>query len=166
MSQSNSFWNHPIERLEEALSLRKQIAALQDKLSGLFGSDDDKAETTSATPQKRGKRTMSAATIAKMRASQQARWAKKGGSSLAIVASAKPNGKRAMSPEAREKIAAAQRARWAKTKESSSAPAKAAKAPKKKGGISPEGRAKLAAAMKARWAARRNGAAPLNTPKK
>jgi hypothetical protein len=33
-SPSKSFWDHPVAKLEEALSIRKQIASLQDTLSG------------------------------------------------------------------------------------------------------------------------------------
>src|SRR5688572_25316173 len=88
MSQSNSFWDHPIDKLEEALSLRKQIATLQDKLSGMFSSSESKpTATTSTAPRGRrgGKRTVSPEARARMAASQKARWAKlnqaKGGSS-------------------------------------------------------------------------------------
>ena len=60
----------------------------------------------------------SAATIAKMKAAQKARWAKvRGNPPAATPAVASPVKKRrTMSPEARAKIAAAQKARWAKVK--------------------------------------------------
>ena len=77
MPKSISFWNHPINKIEEALSIRKQIAALQAKLSGMFGSTDEDEPKPAVKDKRSGKRTMSAATIAKMRAAQQARWAKK-----------------------------------------------------------------------------------------
>src|SRR5438270_5615536 len=80
---SKSFWEHPIATIEEALSIRKQIAALQDKLSSLFDSDDEPA-TKSKSSTRKGRK-MSPATIARMRASQQARWAKKKGSSAATT---------------------------------------------------------------------------------
>jgi hypothetical protein len=127
MQKSNSFWDHPIATIEEALSIRKQIEGLQKKLTGLLND-----------------------------------------TSTAIASVIK--GKRKMSASARAKIGAAQKARWAKSK--ASAPvakpvvAKAAPAPKKKGGLTPEGRARLAAAMKARWAARKKGAPALNAAKK
>jgi hypothetical protein len=95
---------------------------------------------------------MSAATIAKMRASQQARWANKNGASAVPVAKA---GKRTMSPEARDKIAAAQRARWAMSEGTSTTPV--AIPAKKKGGLSTEGRARIVAAQKARHAAAKKG---------
>jgi hypothetical protein len=129
MPKSTSFWDHPIAKLEEALSLRKQIAALQDKLGGLFGSDVEPRRSTSSAPK------------------------------AAKASPAKRKGKRTMSPEAREKIAAAQRARWAKSKGTSAAVAKApaATSKKKKRKLSPEGRARIVAALKARWAAKRAG---------
>ena len=115
---SKSFWDHPIEKIEEALSIRKQIAALQDTLSDLFGSEDKPATTRKTSPRK-GKRTMSAATIAKMRASQQARWAKKRAMSPASAKApaAAPKKKRKLSPEGRARIVAALKARWAKKKQ-------------------------------------------------
>src|SRR5436190_1252476 len=121
MPKSISFWNHPIDKIEEALSIRKQIAALQTKLSNLFGADSEDEPKPTVKGKRGGKRTMSPATIAKMRAAQQARWAKKRGASESqakIAAPAKPakKGRRTMSPEARGRIAAAQRARWAKSK--------------------------------------------------
>jgi hypothetical protein len=127
MPRSTSFWDHPIDKLEAALSLRKQIAALQNKLSGLFGSDDKPPKGRSSA------------------------------SKAATTSPIKRKGKRTMSPEARERIAAAQRARWAKTKGTSPAVAKApaANATKKKRQLSPEGRARIVAALKARHAAKR-----------
>lgn len=123
MSQSKSFWDHPIEKIEEALSIRKQMAALQEKLSSLFSSDDEPAtKGTSATGKGKrgGKRTMSPETIAKMRASQQARWANKKGSSVAsdkAPASTAKKKKRKLSPEGRARIVAALKARHAAAKE-------------------------------------------------
>ncbi len=69
-------------RLNEALKLKAQIEVLEEKLDAILGG------TSSITKSKKkvtkAKRTMSAATIEKMRAAQQARWAAKKG-----VASAK-----------------------------------------------------------------------------
>src|ERR1700678_3429604 len=108
---STSFWDHPIATIEKALHIRKQIEALQSSLSNILGSAKAAIATKSADGRK-GKR--SAATIAKMKAAQKARWAKKGVAS-AEVKSTKPAGKlrkkrKPMSPEARARIAAAQRA--------------------------------------------------------
>jgi hypothetical protein len=117
-----SFWDHPIEKLEEALHLKKQIHALQSKLSSLFGSDDDSsangktpaAPVANAPKQRGGKRVFSAATRAKMAASQQARYAQLRGSSAAPAAKAAPGKKkRNLSPEGRARIVAALKARHA-----------------------------------------------------
>src|SRR5947209_3053802 len=124
MPQSKSFWEHPITTIEEALSIRKQISALQEKLSSLFGSDEDEA-TKGTSSTRKGRRKMSAATIARMRAAQQARWAKKKGRSagpltaVAVKSEGKPAAskkRRTMSLESRAKIAAAAKRRWAKKK--------------------------------------------------
>src|SRR6185295_7521058 len=159
MPKSISFLEHPIDKIEEALSIRKQIAALQAKLSGMFGSGGDDEPKSAVKGKRGGKRTMSAATIAKMRASQQARWAKKRGATASKVAPARPAKKKGkMSAAGRAAIVAAQKARWAKIKgETTPAPAKAKPTKAKKRNISPEGRAKMAAAAKKRWAAQKAG---------
>lgn len=123
-----SFWDHPIEKLEEALHLKKQIHALQEKLSSLFSSDetpaaDQAAPAAKVSKPRGGKRVFSAATRAKMAASQKARHARKLGSA-------------APAPKA--------------------APANAAAGGKKRN-LSAEGRARIVAALKARHAARRTG---------
>src|SRR4051812_18373916 len=97
MSKS-SFWDHPIEKLEEALHLKKQIHALQEKLSSLFGSDDENAASGQGAvkvPKTRGgKRVFSAATRAKMAASQKARHAAKSGGTTPTPAAATGKQKR------------------------------------------------------------------------
>jgi hypothetical protein len=157
MPPTTSFWEHPLEKLEEALHIRKQIAALEDKLRSMFGGKSDGVIRSSSALTKdprNGKR--SAAVRAKMAAAQRARWAKsKGETSTPVVP--KKKGKRTMSPEAKAKIAAAQKERWAKVKgarASTSAAKIETKAPKakKKRNITPEGRAKMLAAVKRRWA--------------
>jgi len=168
MPQTKSFWEHPVEVLEEALSLKKQIASLQSKLGSLFGGDEPSVPTSVPTSSRGGKRTFSAASRLKMAAAQRARWAKRSGGSAtesapapaASSTGAKKGGKRTMSPEARARIAEAQRARWAKTKgtasfsgasaSSAAAPAKSGR--RKKRTISAEGRARIAEAARRRWA--------------
>jgi len=84
------------ELIQERDRISQAIAALQ--------SLDGTGTSTS------GKRIVSAASRAKMRRAQKARWAKvKSAPKLTPV-------KRTMSASARRKIAAAQRARWAKVK--------------------------------------------------
>jgi hypothetical protein len=164
-------------QLRQALQLSEQIESLQQRLDSILGGQG--AATGAAAPSpssksagggsKRTGRKMSPATLAKMRAAQQARWAKiKGAPKAAAIPSSTGStggkAKRTMSPRARAKIAAAQRARWAK-QEKSGEPivrSEAIKLPKKKGGLTAEGREKLAAAMKARWAARKQGSAAPN----
>ena len=116
MSNSQSFWNHPIEKLEEALNIRRQIASLQDKLSSIFGGTNPPPPAAKKT--RGGRRTMSPAARARIAAAQRARWAKvKAGSTATSSAKAPTKAgkkvKRTMSPESRAKIAAAAKARWA-----------------------------------------------------
>lgn len=167
MSQSKSFWDHPVETIEEALSIKKQIASLQAKLGSIFGGDSSPAADASPGRKAGGKRTFSEASRKKMAAAQRARWANRGGetASAGNTSSApKKRGRKPMSPEARARIAEAQRARWAKSKgtDSSSGSASAAQAKSsasKSGGkkgkkrtMSPEGRARIAEAARRRWA--------------
>jgi hypothetical protein len=120
MPKSKSFWDHPIDTIEEALSIRKQIAALQNKLSSLFGNH---APSLSGI-QKTAKRTMSAAGRARIAAAAKLRWAKiKGTAPKPAVKSHKsPKKKGGMSPEGRAKLAAIMKARWAAKKKHAAAP--------------------------------------------
>jgi len=116
---TSSIWDHPIETIEKALHIRKQIEALKKSLSAIFGDGTQPLSVESSKPVvkdgRKGKR--SAATIAKMKAAQKARWAKKNGAAPAAVEKVvKTKKKRTMSPEGRARIAAAQKARWAKLK--------------------------------------------------
>ncbi len=123
---SNSFWELPIATIEKALSIRKEIEALQETLSEIYGgaskrvtAKEDKA-VNGAKPADGRKGKRSAAARAKMAAAQKARWAKKRAgepkAAPAAPAAKGPKKRKTMSPEARAKIAAAQRARWAKQK--------------------------------------------------
>ena len=150
---TKSFWDHPIEKLEEALQLKKQIHALQTKLGNMFGSQDD--DSGSAKPS-------AARAVAGRRSTSGAARARRGPAAKSRTPVAPTTVKGGISAEGRERIAAAQRARWAKAKGRSVAQAKAgqskttSKAAKAGGAgkrtVSPEVRARLAAAMKARWA--------------
>jgi hypothetical protein len=134
-----SFWDHPIEKLEEALHLKKQIHALQAKLGSLFGEEEEPstvpakrkpgrppkiaAPSPSATPPpaKSGRKPFSAETKAKMAAAQRARWAGKSGANPGTVVRGPSSkhakaGKRTVSPEVRARLAAAMKARWAAAK--------------------------------------------------
>ena len=101
-----SFQDLTTAQLRQILQLREQIETAQQKLDALLGG---------AAPKKKkvGKRTMSAATIAKMRAAQQARWAHLKAAPVKKAVFVKTSSKKkVMSPEAKAKIAAAMKARW------------------------------------------------------
>ena len=171
-----------LSQLQRGLAISEQIAALETELAAIFNGSAPvstaKATPTAKSPAaqsdgRKGKR--SAATIAKMKASQQARWAKV----KAPVVSKAPAKKGGMSAEGRARIVAAQKARWAKIKgdkapvaskapTASKAPAKAkAEAPtKKRKPMSPETKAKLAAAMTQRWTYAKAGKGPAPTASK
>ena len=110
------------------------------------------AEPSDTTPKKR---TLSAATKAKMAASHQARWAAKRAKASGVTA---PVAKAEEAPEKRNKmsakglanIVAAQKARWAAKNAAKSAPAAAPKQAKRI--ISPEAKARMIAGAKKRWA--------------
>lgn len=158
-----------LARLKQALTIAEKIEALQAELASVVGGGSSIAsiiESVSTPVVKLGKRTMSAATKAKMRAAQQARWAMKRGESAvnSVVKTEKKLVKKAkgtMSAEGRARIVAAQKARWAKIKgvvvdTAEAAVAlvtpKAKKKAKKRRTISSEARAKMAAAATKRWA--------------
>jgi len=163
MTTLHDFLSHPIETLEKALHIRKQIAALEAGLKGLFGPTPvSLAGVQTTVPDGKVKRTMSAAAKAKIANAQRLRWAKSKGLESATLAGAveispvpKAKKKGGMSPEGKARIAAAQKARWAKVRGEKSASATVVKA--KKSGFSEEHRAKLKAAARARWAKVKNG---------
>ena len=105
-----------IDQLTRAVKISEQIAALQAEMAAIFGNSTPVVEAAPEPEKADGrKRKRSAATIAKMRASQKKRWAKV----KAPVASKAPalvKKKRKMSAAGRAAIAAAQKARWAKIK--------------------------------------------------
>ena len=110
----------------------KQIESVVAALEILNGGDVAAPAAISAiveAPVVSGKRVISAATKAKMKQAQQARWAKinaakESSTSAASEADAKPAKKKTMSAAARKAIGAAVAARWAKVR---AAKAKAAK---------------------------------------
>ena len=118
-----------LDQLKQALTIAEKIEVLQAELASVLGA-------TPAAPilvKRGGKRTMSAATIAKMRASQQARWAKLKGQSPAVAKTpAAAKKKRAINPEARAKMAAAAKKRWAAIKAGKAANPFASRGAKKK----------------------------------
>jgi len=113
-----------LAQLQRAVTIAEQIEKLKEELSQLFyGSSSVAPKTSTAAPVKAvtRKRKMSAATIAKMRASQQARWAKKeviSAVNTVVQSTTKlaKKAKRKLSPEGRARIVAALKARWAAKK--------------------------------------------------
>ena len=140
MSTFEAFLKHPIETLERALHLRKQIAALEKALREVMGpTPPSLAGMQTPAPQRQGRKKRSAAAKASTANAQRLRWAKSQGLESATLAEpveapavAKTRKKKGgMSAEGRARIVAAQKKRWAKVKAKQSAPAKVA--PKKKG---------------------------------
>ena len=156
MSTLHDFLTHPIESLERALHIRKQIAQLEKMLKDVMSPEPmSKAEIRAvAGSKRRGRRKMSAAAREKIAAAQRARWAKqKGTAAPASVVKTKRKG--GMSEAGRARIAAAQKARWAKVKAGKATTAAAPVKGKRR--ISAAHRAKLKAAAKARWAKVKKG---------
>ena len=169
-----------LEQLKRGIAIFQQIESLHQELASVLGTHSAPVAKAASAPAQGDGRTgkRSAATIAKMKASQQARWAKVKTPAVAPSSPKAPVKKGGMSAAGRAAIVAAQKARWAKIKgEAAKSPAKApaaskapanskAEAPAKKRNISPEARAKMAAAAKARWAAAKAGKGPAPTASK
>ena len=112
MNDGMSINNLTPAQLRHAADLKEKIEALEQELRLMNGTPTPVvAAVAAAAPAKRGRKKISAAGLARMRAAQQARWAKVRGAAPA----AKPakRGPKKMGPAARARIAAAQRARWA-----------------------------------------------------
>lgn len=110
-----------LAQLQQALSIAKQIQNLEAELAGIVGGGSPAPSPTReafTSSGRKGRRTMSAATVAKMRASQQARWAKiKGATTTPAKAPATvPKKKGGLTPEGRASLAAKMKARWAARK--------------------------------------------------
>lgn len=160
-----------INELRKALQISEQIEALKANLASFFGGVVDVPARvlagSSVKAKRKGKRTMSPETKAKMAAAQQKRWAKsKGSESVAPAAPmkaarvAKSKKKGGISAEGRARIVAAQKLRWAKVKGQKSTPISPKATPsakKKKRLLRPEARARIVAAVKARWARTKKG---------
>lgn len=138
-------------QLRQAADLSEKIEALKTELAGLLeGKTPSPAESPAPVQAaKPGKRTMSAAHKAAIRAAQARRWAAhRAAQAKAAPETAGPAKKQGgMSAAGKARIAAAQKARWAKHNA-----ANAAADPAKKRKMSAAGRARIIAAVKARWA--------------
>jgi hypothetical protein len=131
------------KQLRRAADLKERIDALQDELNEILGSE---VSTPTANVEKPKRRKFSAATKAKMRAAQRARWAKLRGT--APEAGPVKRRKRKMSARGLANIRAGVAKRMAA--QGRAVAAKPAKRARRK--MSAEGLANIRAAQKARWA--------------
>ncbi|MCE0496438.1 MAG: hypothetical protein LV481_00640 [Methylacidiphilales bacterium] len=142
-----SIINLSIEQLKQAISIKEEIATLEQKLASFINGKSLQEAAAVVVPAKRGRKKMSPEAKARIAAAATARWAKIKGTPVASPVTKK----RTFSPEHRAKLIAAAKARWNGKKTQAPAIVKASPATKK-GGITPEGRARIVAALKARWA--------------
>jgi hypothetical protein len=98
--------------LRKAADLQEKLLLLQEELGQLLGGGVSAPAQPTETPKKKWK--FSAASRAKMRAAQKARWAKIKGTTSSATPEQKP--KRKMSAAGRAAISAAAKARWAKAR--------------------------------------------------
>ena len=98
--------------LRHAADLQEKIEALQIELGQLLRGEVSTPAQPAEAPMKRRK--FSAAAKARMRAAQQARWAKIKGTTASATPAQKP--KRKMSAAGRAAISAAAKARWTKAR--------------------------------------------------
>jgi hypothetical protein len=98
-------------QLRHAASIKDEIAKLHAELTSILGAHSSAPATLDGRKQKR---TVSAATRAKMAAAQQQRWA--ANQSAAVGAKPTPKKKFTMSASAKAAISKAAKARWAKIK--------------------------------------------------
>lgn len=105
-------WNYgrdymiPLKKLEEAVSIRRQIDTLEERFASLIGT------APSGLTNRAGRREVSAATGAKLSAAARARWAnKKGGHSVTAATSLRKTG--GITPAGRRRLSQLMRARWA-----------------------------------------------------
>jgi hypothetical protein len=103
----NSIANLTPRQLRNAAELQERILALQHEVESLLSGGATASESS-------GKRYISPAGLARIRAAQKRRWAKAGGAKGKGVSSRK--GKSTMSATGRARIAAALKARWARAK--------------------------------------------------
>src|SRR5437016_13798167 len=91
--------------LQEAISIRRQIDALENRLSSILGA------STPSSSARGGRRRMSAATRAKLAAAARARWAKqKAGRKTTTTL---PKRKGGITPAGRRRLYQFMKARWA-----------------------------------------------------
>jgi len=137
-----------LQQLQRGLAIAEQIAALEKELAGILDNPSAPVAKAAATQSDGRKGKRSPATIAKMKASQKARWAK-----VTAPAASKAPAKAAKKAPATAKA---------------TTPSKAPAPAKKKPTMSAEAKAKLSALMKAKWEAKKaassSTAAPIEAP--
>lgn len=104
--------NLTAQQLRQAADLQERIESLQNQLRQLLG---EKQGQSPASPAAKGRRTISAAGIERIRAAQRARWAKAKRAQGRGAAPAKL--RRRISAAGRARLAALAKARWAKAKQ-------------------------------------------------
>jgi hypothetical protein len=108
----NSITTLSPKALRKAADLQEKIQTLQEALSQLLAGGVSAPAQPTEKPKKKWK--FSAASRAKMRKAQKARWAKIRGTMASATPEQKP--KRKMSAAGRAAISAAAKARWAKAR--------------------------------------------------
>ena len=98
--------------LEQALSIRRQIDALERRLKGLVGSTSGAAVST-APRRSRGRRRLSAAARAKIAAAARARWARYRAGRGGAKAKKAGTGKGGITAAGRRRLSQLMKARWA-----------------------------------------------------
>jgi hypothetical protein len=77
-----------LSTLEEAISIKEQIAELESRLAAILGDESGEVAAPSPKALKKGRRKMSAAGRARIAAAQKLRWAKQKGTSVESPAKA------------------------------------------------------------------------------
>ena len=93
-----------VEALQEAISIRRQIDALENRLSSILGGSSPGPSTHGG-----GRRHMSAATRAKLAAAAKARWARQ----KAGIKTTAPKKKGGITAAGRKRLSQLMKARWA-----------------------------------------------------
>lgn len=103
-----------LQKLTQALSLRRQISTLESRLATLFARARASTSKALEKPRKKARRRpMSAASRAKLRAAAKARWANR--STGGPIAAARKT-KSGLTAAGRKKLSDAMKARWAARK--------------------------------------------------
>ena len=133
--------------LMEALSIRREIDRLEERLSSILREHAPVASKHAA-----GGRYFAPATRAKLSAAARARLARLRGGTAATPARKKGR----LTPAGRRRLSQLMKARWAARRKAARTKTVTSR---KKGKLTPAGRRRLSQLMKARWAARRRSRA-------